>query len=116
MQAKEFFERERALSVVVRHQQQWLKQREISQLHSLIRWENEINNILRAEGQQILYIYNDVDYTRRRHDFTVCNAKSFQRHLNPVFQRKREMVCRSMARFTFWQVLSSETLRMILFS
>ncbi|VDN01896.1 unnamed protein product, partial [Onchocerca ochengi] len=68
---KEFFDRERALSVVVRHEQQWSQLKKVSQLHSLMRWENEINTILRANGQQILYIHNDVDCTRRKRDFTV---------------------------------------------
>ncbi|EJW82559.1 hypothetical protein WUBG_06531 [Wuchereria bancrofti] len=68
---EEFHDRERALSVVVRHEQQWSELRKVSQLHSLMRWENEINTILRQNGQQILYIHNDVDYTRRRRDFKV---------------------------------------------
>lgn len=70
-QIKEFYDRERALSVVVRHEQQWSQMKKVSQLHSLMRWENEINTVLRANGQQILYIHNDVDYTRRKRSFEV---------------------------------------------
>lgn len=70
---QEFHDRERALSVVVRHEQQCSSSEleKLSQLHSLMRWENEINAILQANGQQILYIHNDVDNTRRRINFTV---------------------------------------------
>uniref|UniRef100_A0A0R3RIU0 SET domain-containing protein n=1 Tax=Elaeophora elaphi TaxID=1147741 RepID=A0A0R3RIU0_9BILA len=34
-----------------------------------MRWENQINVALRANGQEIFYIHNDVDYTRRRRNF-----------------------------------------------
>ncbi|KAK6113758.1 SET domain family protein [Brugia pahangi] len=74
---KEFYDRERALSVVVRHKQQWSQPKKVSQLHSLMRWENEINTVLRQNGQQILYIYNDVDYTRRRRDFKYITANKW---------------------------------------
>ncbi|EJD73642.1 hypothetical protein LOAG_18944 [Loa loa] len=74
---QEFYARERALSVVVRREQQWSQLKEISQLHSLIRWENEINTILQAKGQQILYIHNDVDYARRRRNFTYITANKW---------------------------------------
>uniref|UniRef100_A0A1I8EDV6 Histone-lysine N-methyltransferase n=1 Tax=Wuchereria bancrofti TaxID=6293 RepID=A0A1I8EDV6_WUCBA len=74
---EEFHDRERALSVVVRHEQQWSELRKVSQLHSLMRWENEINTILRQNGQQILYIHNDVDYTRRRRDFKYITANKW---------------------------------------
>uniref|UniRef100_A0A915Q6H1 SET domain-containing protein n=1 Tax=Setaria digitata TaxID=48799 RepID=A0A915Q6H1_9BILA len=92
LQVKEFYDRERALSVVVRYEQRWLKTRQLSQLHSLMRWENEINTILRRNGQQILYIHNDIDNTRRKHNFTLEKSKYFYTKRRGICSRFYKML------------------------
>ncbi|VDN07632.1 unnamed protein product [Thelazia callipaeda] len=75
--AKEYFDRKRALSYVLHRERNWETEKELSQLHSLIRWENEINSILLANGRQILYICNDIDHVRRRRNFKLAKSVFF---------------------------------------
>lgn len=54
-----------------------VQKRHLRQLHSLTRWENSINAILRGEGREILYIYNDVDGECSRPNFNVSLVVMF---------------------------------------
>ncbi|KAM3727520.1 Histone-lysine N-methyltransferase SUV39H1 [Dirofilaria immitis] len=96
---KEFYDRERALSVVIRRQEQWSQLSKVSQLHSLMRWENEINTILRANGQQILYIHNDVDCARRKRHFTYIAVNKWsaeaKAHVNPLNYTPVRCTCKT---------------------
>ncbi|VDK57276.1 unnamed protein product [Anisakis simplex] len=64
----EFNRRYHALQVVTR--KPTYLQNHLRQLHSLARWEHSINTILTQNSREILYIHNDVDAERARHDFT----------------------------------------------
>ncbi|KHN79878.1 Histone-lysine N-methyltransferase SUV39H2 [Toxocara canis] len=83
----EFNARERALKVVMEQPDHRFWSSRIRQLHSLTRWESSINAILRNESRQILYIYNDVDEERARHDFTYIISNKYHPEVEGYVRR-----------------------------
>ncbi|KHN74865.1 Histone-lysine N-methyltransferase SUV39H2 [Toxocara canis] len=86
----EFDARERALAVVMEQPDHRFLNSRIRQLHSLARWESAINAILRSEGRQILYIYNDVDDERARHDFTYIISNKYPPEMECFIRRAQQ--------------------------
>uniref|UniRef100_F1KWE6 Histone-lysine N-methyltransferase SUV39H2 n=1 Tax=Ascaris suum TaxID=6253 RepID=F1KWE6_ASCSU len=87
--------REHALKVVMERPDRCVQKRHLRQLHSLTRWENSINAILRGEGREILYIYNDVDGECSRPNFNYITRNKYSPELEHFLRKvKRSNACK----------------------
>uniref|UniRef100_A0A915C3R8 Histone-lysine N-methyltransferase n=1 Tax=Parascaris univalens TaxID=6257 RepID=A0A915C3R8_PARUN len=91
----QFYDRKRALNVVMERPERCVWECHLHQLRSLARWENSINAILRKEGREILYIYNDVDEECSRKNFTYITRNKYPPELERLLRRvKRSNACK----------------------